>query len=411
MPLAQKERTFLQNLLFRTCLVFFSIIVSAHAGKITALTIDNKNNIIFTLEDYQTHTYFYLSSPDRLVVDLRDMRNKVNVNRITPNNIVKKIRVGYPKPGITRFVFEMQEKCSISMQKTLLGNTTILKFAYCENPTVPGRSGYPPPHGRDSDVVQLNRYQNEPRNINASIIKNLTRPRIITIVIDPGHGGKDPGASGYNQTVEKDLVLNIAKKLQNRINASPNMHAILTRNNDTFVKLRTRMRIARKNSAHLFLAIHADAFDDSKTRGASIFALSEQGATSEAAHWLAEKENHAALGGVDFSSFDDQNVKTVLLDLAQTASIQESLSVGKDILRNLSRVTKLHNRHIEQARFMVLKSPDTPSLLIETGFISNNSDAKLLASQDYQQILADAIFQGIKDYFTKHPPVGINNAY
>ena len=192
------------------------------------------------------------------------------------------------------------------------------------------------------------------------------------------------------------------------IDKQQGMRAVLTRNADYYVGLRERMNIARKNNGDIFVAIHADAFGNHDSHGASVFALSASGATSEAARWLAEKENYSELGGVDLSSLDDKNgeIRTLLIDLSQTATISSSLNMGRSVLNNLSSITVLHSRKVEQARFMVLKSPDIPSVLIETGFISNPKEEKNLTNHQYQTRLSQAIFTGIKSYFWNFPPYG-----
>jgi N-acetylmuramoyl-L-alanine amidase len=232
------------------------------------------------------------------------------------------------------------------------------------------------------------------------------RSRDIIVVIDPGHGGKDPGATGIKRIQEKVVVLNIAKKLQDLINQQPGFKAVLTRDGDYYLTLRERLLIARKNKADMFVAIHADAYPDPLAHGFSVFALSQRGATSEAARWLAARENQSELmGGVDLSDKEDV-LRSVLLNLSQTATIQASLSIGQNLLDKVQPFAHLHHNHIEQAAFVVLKSPDIPSLLIETGFLSNNQEEGKLSTLHYQYSLANAIMLGIKQYFTHRPPPG-----
>jgi N-acetylmuramoyl-L-alanine amidase len=232
--------------------------------------------------------------------------------------------------------------------------------------------------------------------------------RKVVVVIDPGHGGKDPGAMGYHRTREKQVVLAIAKRLQQKINRQPGMMAVLTRDGDYFIDLRRRLDISRRYHPDLFVAIHADAFTNTASHGASVFALSQRGATSEAARWLAEKENYSELAGVNLRNLDDKNgmIRSVLIDLSQTATIQASIKIGTRVLGHLGHITSLHNRSVEQARFVVLKSPDTPSILVETGFISNPNEERNLASSAYQEQLSQAIFSGIYQYFKEYPPRG-----
>ncbi|EKE00739.1 MAG: N-acetylmuramoyl-L-alanine amidase [uncultured bacterium] len=229
--------------------------------------------------------------------------------------------------------------------------------------------------------------------------------RDVVVVIDPGHGGKDPGAIGYNGTREKDVALAVAKRLQNTINEAKGFRAVLTRNGDYFITLRERLGIAHKYKADMFVAVHADAFKHTATsHGVSIFALSQRGATSEAARWLAEKENESELG----QTISDKNemLRSVLIDLAQAATISSSLEIGESMLRKLTRIARLHSRRVEQAGFVVLKSPDIPSLLVETGFISEPDEEKKLRDSDYQQEIATCLATGVTSYFMRRPPQG-----
>ena len=221
-------------------------------------------------------------------------------------------------------------------------------------------------------------------------------PRKVVIVIDPGHGGKDPGAIGLGGVYEKNIVLSISKKLAHYINAQPGLKAVLTRSADRYLTLRDRLARARRFHPDLFIAIHADAYSNARSSGASVFALSLRGATSEAARWLAAKENASELvGGVTLNN-KSELLKSVLLNLSQTATIQASLRMGSDILSALRQVTHLHRQRVEQAAFVVLKSPDIPSLLIETGFVSNDHDQRRLLDSSAQWQLAVAIGNGIR---------------
>lgn len=223
------------------------------------------------------------------------------------------------------------------------------------------------------------------------------------VVIDPGHGGKDPGATGPKGIHEKNIVLAIARKIQNDLTKHPTIKMHLTRHQDHFVSLRGRLNLARKHHADVFAAIHADAFYQSGAHGASVYALSQHGATSEAARWLAHSENYAVLGGADFKGHKHQ-VQSVLLNLSQKATIASSVQLGQTVLHQLSKTTDLHKHQVEQAPFVVLKSPDIPSVLIETGFISNRHEEKRLNSSSYQHKLAYAIAHGIIHYLYKNPP-------
>jgi N-acetylmuramoyl-L-alanine amidase len=237
----------------------------------------------------------------------------------------------------------------------------------------------------------------------------LPPPRIasrrITIAIDPGHGGEDPGAIGRRGTYEKNVTLAIARKLKIALDAEPNMRAMLTRDDDYFVPLSARVQKARRVQADLFISIHADAYRESHARGSSVFALSENGATSAAARWLAQKENAADLiGGVNIDVKDPMLART-LLDLSQTAQISDSLKVGRQVLEGIGTHNTLHKATVEQAGFAVLKAPDIPSILVETAFISNPDEEMKLRSERHQQKFADSIAAGVKRYFARNPPL------
>ena len=229
--------------------------------------------------------------------------------------------------------------------------------------------------------------------------------RMITVAVDAGHGGEDPGARGQRGTNEKDVTLSIARRLKAKIDAEPNMRAILMRDGDYFIPLQDRVIKARKVQADLFVSIHADAFPKSQVQGSSVFALSERGATSAAARWLARRENEADLiGGVNLG-IKDPYLRQTLFDLSQTATIRYSLKLGKAVLGELGGINRLHKAGVEQAGFAVLKAPDIPSILIETAFISNPEEEKQLKDADYQDKLASAIAAGLKQYFARNPPL------
>lgn len=232
--------------------------------------------------------------------------------------------------------------------------------------------------------------------------------RLVIVALDPGHGGEDPGAIGPAGTREKDVVLAIARRLRDRINAEPNMRAMMTRDADFFVPLRQRVEKARRVQADLFISIHADAFTNPHARGASVYALSERGATSEAARWLANKENAAdVVGGVNVKHNDAQ-VLRALMDMSTTAQINDSLKLGSAVLGHIGKVGRLHKPRVEQAGFAVLKAPDIPSILVETAFISNREEEQKLRSAAYQDQLAEALMNGIRRYFEKNPPLARN---
>ena len=243
-----------------------------------------------------------------------------------------------------------------------------------------------------------------------NIATSQSTDRIIIVVLDPGHGGEDPGATGPSGLREKDVVLKVAHLLRERINnsrigGSP-MRAVMTRDADFFVPLATRVEKARRVQADLFISIHADAFTTPTARGASVFALSERGASSTAARWLANKENQADLvGGLNVGGVQDQHVQRMLLDMSTTAQIKDSLKLGTSLLGEIGGMAKLHKARVEQAGFAVLKAPDIPSVLVETAFISNPEEEAKLASAAYRDQLADALMRGIRNYFAHNPPL------
>jgi len=229
--------------------------------------------------------------------------------------------------------------------------------------------------------------------------------RLLTVAIDPGHGGEDPGAIGSAGSYEKTVVLDIAHKLRAKIDAQPNMRAMMTRDDDYFVPLNVRVQKARRVEADLFVSIHADAFITPSARGSSVFALSDHGATSTAARWMANKENSSDLiGGINIKSVDE-TVSRALLDMSTTAQIHDSLRYGNFVLDEIGTINKLHKGSVEQAGFAVLKAPDIPSVLVETAFISNPEEEEKLNNEAYRDQMADAILRGIKRYFAANPPL------
>ncbi|NBI45708.1 N-acetylmuramoyl-L-alanine amidase [Burkholderia sp. ISTR5] len=229
--------------------------------------------------------------------------------------------------------------------------------------------------------------------------------RLLTVAIDPGHGGEDPGAIGGGGTYEKHVALDIAKKLRAKIDGAPNMRAMMTRDNDFFVPLNVRVQKARRVGADLFVSIHADAFTTPQAHGSSVFALSDHGATSAAARWMANKENSSdTIGGINVKT-QDVSVNRALFDMSTTAQIRDSLRYGNYVLREVGNINKLHKGSVEQAGFAVLKAPDIPSILVETAFISNPEEEKRLNDDSYREQMADAIFRGIKRYFAANPPL------
>lgn len=379
-----------------------------NAAKLKSIQITEKSgkmSLSFSLDSAIAHRVFALTNPDRVVVDMENTELGFDLNKLKLNNrLVHHVRSGHPNPQTLRLVFEVTDAVMLrSMPSTGSGAQHVfaLDISSTRLPAPPKAVSHPLP----KSLVTAKQVVPVATPVSHMPAKNL---RDVVVVIDPGHGGKDPGAKGPRQTWEKNVTLAIAMKLKQTINAQPGMRAVLTRNGDYYVALRERLNIARKYNGDVFVSIHADAFINQDSNGASVFALSQRGATSEAARWLAEKENYSELGGVNLADLDDQSglVRTVLIDLSQTATIGASLHMGERVLRNLDTITRLHNNNVEQARFMVLKSPDIPSILVETGFISNPREESNLTSPNYQNKLTQALFQGLKRYFWDYPPHG-----
>jgi len=258
----------------------------------------------------------------------------------------------------------------------------------------------------DRLVIDLYKAESGKQKIVKQAISPETKLRDLVIAIDAGHGGEDPGARGSKGTNEKDVVLAIAKQLAAAVDRERGMHAVMIRNGDYYLSLRERTALARKQKADLFISIHADAYDDRRVHGASVYILSSHGASDEAARWLAESENSADLiGGVSLDDKDNM-LASVLLDLSQNATIESSYNAAEQVLHALRPLGKLHKHDVQQAGFVVLKAPDIPSMLIETAFISNPSEERKLRSKHYQQQMSAAILKGIRTYFVRHAPPG-----
>jgi N-acetylmuramoyl-L-alanine amidase len=302
--------------------------------------------------------------------------------------LVTSLRTGRQKNNDLRMVFQLRD--DVSPKSSILPPNKIY-----------------PHHRLVVDLIEKNATRIEPiKTVNTVADKVVHNKRDIIVAIDAGHGGEDPGAVGYRRTKEKTVVLKIAKILARLLEAEPGYKPYLTRTGDYYVPLRERTRKARDANADLFISIHADAFTNSQAHGSSVFVLSESGASSEEARYLAEKENEADLvGGVSLGGRED-HVAMTLLDLSMTATRGSSLSVGKSILKRMDRISRLHKKEVGEAAFMVLKAPDIPALLIETGFISNPGEAKKLATSSYQKKMAREIFIGLTQYFDDEPPEG-----
>ncbi len=326
---------------------------------------DDSTRVKLFLTHGTPYTVFQLSHPDRLVIDVKNTKIATPISSNLSNPIFKSMRIGHPDASTLRLVFDLK---------------TSVKFKA----------------NAASRFIFLDVY-----NEKKPIIKKSVNP--VIIVIDPGHGGKDPGAIGYDGVEEKKVVLAIALRLAALVNNEPNMKAVLTRKGDYFVPLMDRLKLARRGKGDLFISIHADS-NSMQSRGVSVYALSSRGATCVAAKWLANRENHSELGRVDLSELEDQSleVRSVLIDLAQTATATDSFRLGTEMLNALDNVTRLHYSRVEQAPFLVLKSPDIPSILVETGYLSNPKEEVKLANPDYQNEIAEALLNGLKIYIKKY---------
>jgi len=331
---------------------------------------------------------FTLGNPSRTVVDLVNTRAAGGFHVPAGSGIVTDIRTGHQPGGTLRLVVRLRERVvARSSWAPAAGSGRRQLIITFGDPQVAAASDAAPrvvraPHApQDSD-------------------------RDVIVAVDAGHGGDDPGATGRNGTHEKDVVLAIARALADRINGEPGMRAVLTRNRDEFIVLRDRIRRARLAKADMFVSVHADSIANRDVTGASVYVLSERGASNEAARWLAERENAADLmGGVSLDD-KDNTLASVLLDLSQSANISASMTAAQRVLAALDRVGQVRKTDVQQAGFVVLKSPDIPSMLVETAYISNPGEELRLRNPRQQAVLADAIFSGVRNYFEQNPPVG-----
>ena len=403
------------------------------AADYTRVTLENDTDL--------KATHFTVPDPQRLVVDIEGLELnptlKGLVAKIASNDpYIKQVRVGQNRPNIVRLVFDLKEEIKpqvFTLAPVGTYNHRLIFDLYPVKAVDPiaamiekGEWAQSAP-GTEAQVAAAPATVTPPVAVRpgpapqpaASAVPAVpavpaVQPeaaggakvtRMITIVLDPGHGGEDPGAVGSRGTREKDIVLAIAKRLKFKLEEQPNIRVMLTRDGDYFVPLGTRVDKARKVQADLFVSIHADAFMLPSARGSSVFVLSEKGATSSAARWLANKENLAdAIGGVNMKGHDAQ-LAGVLLDLSTTAQINDSMKLGRAVLSEIGGIARLHKSAVEQAGFAVLKAPDIPSILIETAFISNPEEEAKLRDNGYQDEIANAITKGIKRYFSTNPPL------
>ena len=405
------------------------------AEEYTRVTLENDSELKVT--------HFMVPDPHRLVVDIEGLELNPTLKSLVAkiqsgDPYIQQVRVGQNRPGVVRLVFDLKEEIRPQLFTLAPVGTYKHRLIFDLYPIEPvdpiaamiekgewsqpdAPSGLPVPPAPETPVAAAPATpaplpqppvlakaepavppQAKPEAVHPKATKV---DRIITVALDPGHGGEDPGAIGPAGTREKDIVLQIAKRLKFKLEELPNVRVMLTRDGDFFVPLGTRVEKARKVDADLFVSIHADAFMLPSARGSSVFALSEKGASSTAARWLANKENLAdSIGGVNMKDQDKQ-LASVLLDLSTTAQINDSMKLGKAVLGEIGGIARLHKAAVEQAGFAVLKAPDIPSILIETAFISNPEEEARLRDNGYQDQIADAITKGIKRYFARNPPM------
>lgn len=368
-----------------TCLIFLMAGPRAETVTIESLRVwaaPDSTRVVFDVSAPVKYKVFSLESPDRTVIDIKHARLEKRLAQPgAGDHYLRRVRVAARNGQDLRVVLDLKQAAiheSFQLKPNqYYGHRLVIDLQGGKAGATPAR-----PAGRPA------------------------RPRDVIIAIDAGHGGEDPGAIGPGGTYEKDVVLQIAKTLARAINRERGMRAVLIREGDYYMSLRKRIRSARRHKADLFLSIHADAFPNRKVQGASVYTLSRRGASSEAARWLAERENAADLvGGVSLDDKDDV-LASVLLDLSQTASLEASIDVADRVLKGLQRVGKVHKKRVQSAGFAVLKSPDIPSILIETAFISNPSEEKKLLSHKHRGNLAGAIVTGLRGYFRDFAPAG-----
>ncbi|WP_412548040.1 N-acetylmuramoyl-L-alanine amidase [Pseudomonas sp. PDM02] len=390
-------------------MLFLAVTVDAVAEtKVNSVRLwraPDNTRLVFDLTGPVQHSVFTLTAPDRLVIDINGATLGAPLNVSTANTPITAMRSAQRTPTDLRVVIDLKKavtpKSFTLAPNAQYGNRLVVDLFDNAADAAP----IPAP----TNVATVAPVPVTPVDPPVKLPPAPAGKRDIIVVIDAGHGGEDPGASGSRGQREKDVVLAIARELQRQVNGMKGFRAELTRTGDYFIPLRGRTEIARKKGADLFVSIHADAAPSAAAFGASVFALSDRGATSETARWLADSENRSDLiGGAGNVSLDDKDrmLAGVLLDLSMTASLTSSLNVGQKVLSNIGRVTPLHKQRVEQAGFMVLKSPDIPSILVETGFISNANEASKLAASSHQQALARSISSGVRQFFQQNPPPG-----
>lgn len=403
------------------------------AADYTRVTLENDSNL--------KATHFVVPDPYRLVVDIEGLDLNPTLKSLVAkiqsgDPYIKQVRVGQNRPNVVRLVFDLKEEIKPQVFELAPVGDYKHRLIFDLYPVTPVdpiaamiekgewlRDGAAPFGQPELPAPAPDPTARQQTEMPAMVVVKPEPPaafrppeprieprqpkvaRLITIALDPGHGGEDPGAIGASGSREKDIVLAIAKRLKFKLEELPNVRVMLTRDGDYFVPLGVRVEKARKVQADLFVSIHADAFVEPTARGSSVFVLSEKGASSTAARWLANKENLAdSIGGINLGSANKQ-LASVLFDLSTTAQINDSLKLGKAVLGEIGGIARLHKGSVEQAGFAVLKAPDIPSILIETAFISNPEEEARLKDNGYQDQIASAITKGIRRYFAQNPPM------
>ncbi len=362
---------------------FAATSIRIHGMRLTGNGSDSQ--VIFELSGSVQHNIFTLKNPDRLVIDFRNAHLTRGL-RIKPNALVRDVR--YAKRHFTDSRIVLDLNAEVNPASHLLG---------------PGQGG----RGYRL-IVDLANTKTQPLEpvLSAAAVRTHDRLRDVVVFIDPGHGGKDPGAIGKHGTYEKHVVLDIARRFEALVQKTPGMRAVMSRKGDYFITLSGRVRRARAHRADLFVSIHADASPYRYPKGSTVYVLSEHGASSEAARLLAKRQNSVdRIAGIDLSTKNSM-VASVLVDLAQTAAIESSFKLGENLTQSISGVIRLHSRNIERAAFVVLKSPDFPSALVETAFISNPAEERQLRTPAFRRHMAEALHRGIEDYFRRYAPSG-----
>lgn len=395
-----------KRILLSLALYLFAVV--AQAGILVDAQLaqnGSETRLKLSFDEQVTYSYFSLNSPDRLVIDLRDSSVVKSLKPLFPQGgLLKKIRTGQPRPETFRLVLDLSAKpdtyeLSGSMQSNGIYELHVMmqgeQGASPESPATPVT--------RQEPVAVVEAAEPKPAS---RVVPQAKRHYIVAI--DAGHGGTDPGAIGPRKTKEKHVAAQVAARLYTLLKAAPEFTPVLTRPGDRFVSLSQRPNRAREQNADLFVSLHADSFDDSRARGASVYSLSATGASSEHARWLAEKENAADLvGGISISD-KESDLAGVLLDLVQVDTLESSFLFGGYVLNELSNIAHMHKRDVQTARFMVLKAPDIPSVLVEMGFISNPKEERMLNSSSYQQKLANSLYLSISRYFADNPVMEVS---